>query len=226
MPFKTKEEKNKYQRAWRKLNPTKTSEYIKKHRNKTGVKEKTNQYRKKYALEHKDEINKKRREKRKSNLKFRTKLNKQTRDWKQKNKPKIKEGSKKYYLGNKDKILKRNKLRHKENMLNPVYAKKFNDNQARKQKIKRENKQKYKREFKKNKSCSKCGYNEYTDILQFHHRNPKNKKITLGASKVYNFKQMVEEIKKCILLCPNCHFYLEFKKRTKTNNLDNEINKI
>ncbi len=46
-----------------------------------------------------------------------------------------------------------------------------------------------------------CGFAEI-DLLQFHHTH-KNK---LGnVCEIQSMKKMVEEAKKCILLCPNCH---------------------
>ena len=67
--------------------------------------------------------------------------------------------------------------------------------------------------LKKKSKCKRCGWNKHPEILQFHHRNKKDKKFTIGQlNKYITLKDVLEEIKKCDLLCPNCHYkqsYLE-----------------
>jgi hypothetical protein len=50
--------------------------------------------------------------------------------------------------------------------------------------------------------CSLCGYNSCMGALEFHHKDPSLKDIQI--SKVTSEKAL-SEIKKCILLCSNCH---------------------
>jgi hypothetical protein len=59
--------------------------------------------------------------------------------------------------------------------------------------------------FKKTLSCVKCGQNHHA-TLDFHHvvKSPDNKKIH-NLTQNFNFKEVHEEIKKCIVLCANCH---------------------
>lgn len=53
--------------------------------------------------------------------------------------------------------------------------------------------------------CSKCGYNRCWAALDFHHTN-ENKQLAVSAFwKIGNKQQTLEEAKKCILLCANCH---------------------
>jgi len=62
-------------------------------------------------------------------------------------------------------------------------------------------------EYKSTLQCSKCGYDKNPRVLHFHHISNKNK--------VYNVSDMVgkgcsitnikKEIRKCIVLCANCH---------------------
>jgi len=71
-------------------------------------------------------------------------------------------------------------------------------------------------DFKKDKCCARCGYNEHTSILQFHHKNPEEKSFNIGkligrVSKLPNEK-FYSEIKKCEILCPNCHLLLHFNE--------------
>lgn len=55
--------------------------------------------------------------------------------------------------------------------------------------------------------CSKCGYNKNISGLVFHHSDPNQKDFNLDSRRLANssFKKITEEIKKCILLCHNCH---------------------
>lgn len=52
--------------------------------------------------------------------------------------------------------------------------------------------------------CERCGYNNYLGALDFHHINPNEKDFTIG-NRNFKLKECVEEIKKCVLLCSNCH---------------------
>ena len=53
--------------------------------------------------------------------------------------------------------------------------------------------------------CCRCGYDKCVEALDFHHRNPNNKLFEIAASKYYKSPALLEEIKKCDLLCANCH---------------------
>lgn len=50
--------------------------------------------------------------------------------------------------------------------------------------------------------CQICGYFKCFSALEFHHTDPKIKEGQIGKVKL---KDMEAEIKKCILLCSNCH---------------------
>lgn len=53
--------------------------------------------------------------------------------------------------------------------------------------------------------CKKCGYDRCISALEFHHKNPLEKDFALSGSKINSRKKMETEVKKCILLCANCH---------------------
>ena len=54
--------------------------------------------------------------------------------------------------------------------------------------------------------CVECGYSQNPLILQFHHLNPEQKKDKMARIIQNGNKQEIEdEVKKCIILCPNCH---------------------
>lgn len=62
--------------------------------------------------------------------------------------------------------------------------------------------------------CSKCSYNKCYAALQFHHKKPSEKKFDITDA-VWNRikvteKELQEEIKKCVLLCANCHAELHY----------------
>ena len=54
--------------------------------------------------------------------------------------------------------------------------------------------------------CEKCGYDEYFGALEFHHRDPLQKKFSIGQVKLRKFNdETIEELDKCDMLCANCH---------------------
>ena len=61
------------------------------------------------------------------------------------------------------------------------------------------------------KKCFKCGYDKCRDALDFHHRDPNEKKMTLSGNWEKSWKIIYEEILKCDLLCSNCHRELHAK---------------
>lgn len=56
--------------------------------------------------------------------------------------------------------------------------------------------------------CIKCGYNKSQWALSFHHTDPNEKD---GNISNMTLKNAIEELKKCILLCANCHYELHEK---------------
>lgn len=66
-----------------------------------------------------------------------------------------------------------------------------------------------KAEYKMNAGgkCSLCGYDKCLDALQFHHTDPKSKKFEITHAIWYDksHEEIIEEMKKCILVCANCH---------------------
>lgn len=55
--------------------------------------------------------------------------------------------------------------------------------------------------------CQICGYNKNIAALEFHHIEPSTKKFQLDVRHLSNtnMQTLQEEIKKCILVCANCH---------------------
>lgn len=52
--------------------------------------------------------------------------------------------------------------------------------------------------------CVRCGYNTCIKALEFHHIDPTQKDFTISNDH-FKLKEAVEESKKCILICSNCH---------------------
>ena len=52
--------------------------------------------------------------------------------------------------------------------------------------------------------CERCGYNAYLGALDFHHLDSSKKDFTIG-DRDFKLKDCLEESKKCILICANCH---------------------
>jgi hypothetical protein len=95
-------------------------------------------------------------------------------------KRKHKEYSRKHYLANKERLLIANaKYKHKKW-------------------------QEWK-EYKSTLSCTKCGF-AHIAALDFHHEDPSTKEYDVNRL-ISNgqFKKAEEELKKCIVLCANCH---------------------
>jgi len=81
-----------------------------------------------------------------------------------------------------------------------------------------DNYQRVKRKRKNNKirlielignKCYHCGYDKCIDALEFHHKNPNEKEFNLSCNMNRAYENLVEEAKKCIVLCANCHRELE-----------------
>jgi 5-methylcytosine-specific restriction endonuclease McrA len=57
--------------------------------------------------------------------------------------------------------------------------------------------------------CAICGYDRTVVNLQFHHVDPKTKSFALSMSTTKALATYREEMRKCVLLCANCHGEVE-----------------
>lgn len=58
--------------------------------------------------------------------------------------------------------------------------------------------------------CAVCGYSRDVRALQFHHRDPTQKRLALsGQGVTYSLEVLRAEAEKCVLLCANCHAEVE-----------------
>ena len=58
--------------------------------------------------------------------------------------------------------------------------------------------------------CSICGYSKCVEALEFHHLDPSKKSFSLSSKGITRaYEKNLEEAKKCILVCANCHREIE-----------------
>lgn len=122
------------------------------------------------------------------------------KQWNKNNPDKVKAKSKKYYEKNKEAIATHAKSYRLENK----------DILAQKTKIKRREMSQWFQNLKSTYSCATCGEN-HVACLSFHHNNPREKEITMAhAYNSWGKERILKEIKKCTVLCENCHRKLHY----------------
>ncbi len=57
--------------------------------------------------------------------------------------------------------------------------------------------------------CIICGYSRYAGALDFHHRDATEKSFAISDKLTRSWDRVMEEAKKCVLLCKNCHQEVE-----------------
>lgn len=94
-------------------------------------------------------------------------------------------------LTTKDKIYYRHKCKFCYQSTKNILKKKYKD---------------YISEYKVKKKCSDCGNGDHR-VLEFHHRDKSEKEfsISFAYDNRYGINKIMEEIKKCDILCANCH---------------------
>jgi len=62
-------------------------------------------------------------------------------------------------------------------------------------------------EYKSTLQCSECGYDKNPRVLHFHHISNKDKVYNVSdmVCNGYSVANIKREIRKCIVLCANCH---------------------
>lgn len=59
--------------------------------------------------------------------------------------------------------------------------------------------------YKQKKGCQVCGYNEHPAALQFDHIDPLTKIRDVSNMIELKLKRIMDEVRKCRVLCANCH---------------------
>jgi len=72
--------------------------------------------------------------------------------------------------------------------------------------------------YRNNLKCERCGEN-HPATLDFHHKGNKKKGINFMFHWGYSIDTIKNEIKKCKVLCANCHRKLHYSLRSKNNNI-------
>jgi hypothetical protein len=60
-------------------------------------------------------------------------------------------------------------------------------------------------EYKQNLSCQQCGWNDHRALEFHHHNDDKKESISRLVAHGYSWNTIEKEIKKCQVLCANCH---------------------
>ena len=59
-------------------------------------------------------------------------------------------------------------------------------------------------------ACALCGYDRHLGALQFHHLDPRSKRLHISQDGVtLSLETIRREVRKCVLLCSNCHAEVE-----------------
>ena len=69
--------------------------------------------------------------------------------------------------------------------------------------------------------CQLCGYKEHACTLQFDYIDPKNKLRIISTMQWYTIKSLKNEMRKCRVLCANCHAVHSEVQRKNAENKPN-----
>ena len=60
--------------------------------------------------------------------------------------------------------------------------------------------------------CCLCGFDAFQEALEFHHVDPSTKEFALASTSnmTKSIDKQIEEVRKCILVCANCHRGIEY----------------
>jgi|694.fasta_scaffold03032_13 hypothetical protein len=53
--------------------------------------------------------------------------------------------------------------------------------------------------------CESCGFDKCMGALHFHHVDASKKSFSISTRRHSSMKNLLEEAKKCVLVCSNCH---------------------
>ena len=65
--------------------------------------------------------------------------------------------------------------------------------------------------------CTECGYKKHYAALQFHHVDPTTKRNEVGRMTTCPLSTIKTEMRKCVILCSNCHAELTEIERVKND---------
>lgn len=70
--------------------------------------------------------------------------------------------------------------------------------------------------------CSRCGYDRCIKALEFHHIDKSTKSFTISYA-IHSLEDDINEVKKCSLLCANCHREVEDSGELTFNTFNEEV---
>lgn len=82
----------------------------------------------------------------------------------------------------------------------------------------RERRRKWLDKIKLSKGCELCGYKVHPAALHFDHIDPDKKLFGIGSNIGTNLKRLFQEIRKCRVLCANCHSVHTSKEKHNARN--------
>lgn len=111
----------------------------------------------------------------------------------------------KYKTEEERKVAKREATR-RFRLSNPEYSKNYQKTYRGRRRDLRGSIRNWITDIKAAKGCTTCS-EKHPACLDFHHRDPSQKKFTIGnaARKVGSREIILEEMSKCDLICANCH---------------------
>ena len=123
--------------------------------------------------------------------------------WRKKYPEKLREQRSRYYRKHREWAIARSKQWKKEH---PEECKEY----ARKS---RRDKREFLEGYKRARGCNECGESDYR-CLEVHHADPSKKgfDIGTGSKNWFSIKNIKKEIKKCIVICANCHRKIHYPK--------------
>ena len=74
--------------------------------------------------------------------------------------------------------------------------------------------------------CQICGYNKCTAALEFHHIDPSGKEFTFATAmkNPSSWDKLAAELRKCVLLCANCHREVHYSGDTELSGKESGFN--
>jgi|TARA_B110000977_G_C10964285_1_gene449805 hypothetical protein len=99
-----------------------------------------------------------------------------------------------------------------------LYHKKYKKTHTNKRRGFEKRNKEFIQRLKKMSKCRKCGLKNKPYLLEFHHLDPsiKYKNITDLQFNGYGMKTIKAEIRKCVIVCRNCHMEFHYLEKQKT----------
>lgn len=143
-------------------------------------------------------------------------------DYNMQNRGKISERNLKYRIANRDK-LKQYRVEHRDAI--SKYNKQWvSENKERVKAYNRKRSEMGVENLLKLKtSCVKCG-EDRAYVIDFHHIDPRNKTFNLSTASHHTFDELLEESKKCVCMCKNCHTEFHWLYGSRPNNPTDALN--